>query len=785
MKTIISNQIYIENVNAITFAWIQDTLTVTNPTWATLKRIGKEDTIRFKHIPEKMNLYSIRGNITIVPFGVLSAIWTYIKDYPYELRFNDNGFMKCRNDKIAQPLFDYQEEAVQELIKQKGGLLSAACGAGKTQIGLELAHRIGRKFLWLTHTHDLLNQTLKRANYLYPNMKIGTITEGKVDIGEDGAIATVQTLANIDEELYKNEFDVVIVDECFPSGTKVSVKNGHKNIEDIKVGDEVLSFNHKTQQQEYKKVTHLFVKTSHNLTQVKIGDKMIVSTSNHPFYTQRGYVQAGDLKYGDYVLHNLWKSSNKKECFEKQMEPRKEKRKNLLFRGMCEKQNEKETVFFGRSEKSFIRKNEEDECFSSGFYKKTSRNEMEQSNERRKKYSKNDYNKRKEWNFSSTDKKSRWKWENKSVATNGCRLSNGKWDENNYGNANSYWANERTKKCISNMLQDRCCDSRIDDSNRGRWRKSQWKKSQRERYEENELFDWQRVESVSSFEQTSQEGHSGSVIVYNIEVEDNNNYFVDDILVHNCHHVSGSPTLMKYFSKIINKIPTRYKYGLTATPSRGDTMIKSMYAYIGCNKNGDFAPTYKIDKNKVNTLTAIHEKIDLETPESFEYLNTDGTYDYLKLIDFLSENPCRNATICKNIIELDKENRKQLVLCSRIEQCETLYNMLLNKGVKCELLVGKVSNKRREKILNADKDAWDVIVATFSLAKEGLDLPILDTLHLATPQKNKAIVVQSVGRIERVFEGKPQPIVYDYVDVNIPYCVSAYNKRKAQIKRRY
>ena len=76
--------------------------------------------------------------------------------------------------------------------------------------------------------------------------------------------------------------------------------------------------------------------------------------------------------------------------------------------------------------------------------------------------------------------------------------------------------------------------------------------------------------------------------VYNIEVNKNNNYFANNVLVHNCAHVAASPTQMKMFAKVISKIPARYKYGLTATPTRSDGMIKAMYCYIGTDKDGDF-----------------------------------------------------------------------------------------------------------------------------------------------------------------------------------------------------
>lgn len=68
------------------------------------------------------------------------------------------------------------------------------------------------------------------------------------------------------------------------------------------------------------------------------------------------------------------------------------------------------------------------------------------------------------------------------------------------------------------------------------------------------------------------------------------------------------------------------------------------------------------------------------------------------------------------------------------------------------------------------------LFASYRLAKEGLDIPRLDRLYLTTPQKDFAVIVQSVGRIARTFEGKANPLCYDYVD-DIDYLVNAYKQR--------
>jgi superfamily II DNA or RNA helicase len=90
-----------------------------------------------------------------------------------------------------------------------------------------------------------------------------------------------------------------------------------------------------------------------------------------------------------------------------------------------------------------------------------------------------------------------------------------------------------------------------------------------------------------------------------------------------------------------------------------------------------------------------------------------------------------------------------------------------------------VSKEERAEIFYRMRSGKEhVLIATYALAKEGLDIPNLDRLYLATPQKDYAIVKQSVGRIERSQPGKGQPIVYDFVDEKIGYCLGMAKKRK-------
>ena len=87
---------------------------------------------------------------------------------------------------------------------------------------------------------------------------------------------------------------------CFTAGTKVLTDEGEKNIEDLEVGDKVLSKNEVTGEQAYKEVTHLYRNDKEITYELTIGDQLIETTENHPFWVEgKGWVLAADLQVGD------------------------------------------------------------------------------------------------------------------------------------------------------------------------------------------------------------------------------------------------------------------------------------------------------------------------------------------------------------------------------------------------------------------------------------------------------------------------------------------------------
>ena len=90
---------------------------------------------------------------------------------------------------------------------------------------------------------------------------------------------------------------------CFVAGTKVKTENGFKNIEDIKIGEKVYSFNLDNNEIELKEVLELIHSSTKDTYKLTIGGKTVEMTSKHQVYiVDKGWTRAYNIKIGDMML---------------------------------------------------------------------------------------------------------------------------------------------------------------------------------------------------------------------------------------------------------------------------------------------------------------------------------------------------------------------------------------------------------------------------------------------------------------------------------------------------
>lgn len=250
----------------------------------------------------------------------------------------------------------------------------------------------------------------------------------------------------------------------------------------------------------------------------------------------------------------------------------------------------------------------------------------------------------------------------------------------------------------------------------------------------------------------------------------------DCVIVDECHRVAGTPTAVTQFSKVLNALAARHKYGLSATVHRADGMIAATNALLG-------DVVYEVPESAVaeKIMTVAVNPRPTGVGLSRDFLDTDGTIVYARLINHLTENAERNRLIVADLV--DNADHSCLILSDRLAHLALLMTSLPPKLMAQAVMVdGKMTSKKakrqRAKALEDMRQGTKrYLFATYTLAKEGLDIPRLDRLFLTTPQKDYTVVTQSIGRVARSCEGKGEPVAYDYVDEKMQYLVKTYKKR--------
>ena len=231
-----------------------------------------------------------------------------------------------------------------------------------------------------------------------------------------------------------------------------------------------------------------------------------------------------------------------------------------------------------------------------------------------------------------------------------------------------------------------------------------------------------------------------------------------------CHHISS-----EVFSNCLKKCTTLYSLGLSATMERKDGLTKVFKMYLGniCNEN-----MIKNNKNKDDVLVkAIDYKvIDDDEFNEIEY-DYRGNIKYSTMISKLSKYNYRNDFII-NVIEneLKINNKQQIILLAHNRNMlNYIYKSINEKNIAS---IGYYVGGMKENDLKLS-ESKQVILATYQMAAEGLDIKSLTTLILATP---KSDIVQAVGRILR--EKHSKPLIIDIIDSHDPF-LNQFNKRRS------
>ncbi len=671
------------------------------------------------------------------------------------------------------------------------GVICAPAGSGKTVIGLAITAMLGQPTLWITHTNPLAKQVIERINKFLPSLQdddIGMLGSGKWKMGNIFTVGMVQTLVRR-KDLHKimNNFGLVIVDECLPAETKISMLDGTlKDVSEVKNGD-ITTFG---------EVSNKFSRISDSLIVFRGSWGEIKGTPTHrlPFIPKQKLLlnkhinTFRKLKSSDVEISEMSKI-NKKDflliedsvCHTEKYEIGKEKARMLAIvacDGHIEKHLYCVQIGVKKDKKWFLKEMQTNCTFVDD-------NDIRISNCARGDLIIRNYSKKlisflhnyiesgKKVNLLIPDLLEYASYEDIKNYIQVVFDTEGGLNKNQITITMSmpkflYGIQHLLKKfgIVSRVVPIKAKKgyARLAISGYDAFLFYQKIGFSMERKQSTLL---EIVKKCTKFVRRVE--YNGIVYrcarvlkkrtvrgkVETFDFTTSKHFFVaNGVLSSNCHHTPSST-----FRKVVSQLNPYYLFGLTATPNRRDKLEKLMFQVIG-----DIFS--KISMKKVEKHGGVMmPKILYRTLDS-KVIESNQIQTILK--NNIINNEDRNLVIVQDIVREAMLGNYCIVVSDRKVHCEKLVELISAAWAKTGIATGDYNKKYVEEQVKRFEDGEiTVLVTTFALLGEGFDIAFLNRAFVAMPFRAENKVVQLIGRIQRTAEGKKDAVVYDYVDHNI------------------
>jgi superfamily II DNA or RNA helicase len=606
-------------------------------------------------------------------------------------------------------------------------LLESPTGTGKTEMAIAISEAAVRRkagpVLVVAPTDEIYGQMITRyqragwqvhADKAERHARPALAMEQALDGCKVVVVASLGTISIRDriERYPKDGWALPLMDECFPVGTLVD----GRPIETIKQGDLVRSYNHSTGRIERRPVVRTFQSAPAQLVTVHLSTgQRVVCTAGHPFfvghaYRPAAYLQHGDQIYGDARSDAMQGMRSQCQAAKHQGEPRThEERSDLLLRDLQENVGLSQALRDDGSNEPQARP-----WAHAGTQSDAQRSHTHEGVAQAQGHG--------AWAAGA-----RWQWQG-TDSDGGPAVSappNGLAIELRCGDQAA------TRQRLPNLLQTGHGTARNPaGGGGGRWEPCS-PGAACTGCQEDGVSPVAWVDRVEVHERRGSDGF-GSLCpgdrVYNIEVDGNHNYFVDGILVHNCHHAPAATW------QGVREYIDQPWLGLSATPER-EGMAKLWPNHVRAFENG--------------LMDAIAQG--WLVPFEAKYAAGMSQADYLAL---KSDDPEEVGQALPAAIATLQEalgQRQGIAFWPRTRAAKQAAKYLrsLPEEISARALVGGMPRDERSLALRQYAACTLRMLTLCQVGVEGLDVPPAAVLAIFQQTKIRTRIAQMVGRVLR------------------------------------
>ena len=260
------------------------------------------------------------------------------------------------------------------------------------------------------------------------------------------------------------------------------------------------------------------------------------------------------------------------------------------------------------------------------------------------------------------------------------------------------------------------------------------------------------------------------------------------VIVDECQHVVANPANAEMYNAVLGCLPAYYRYGLTATPQRADGLADTIHMILGgtlatvsqqelVDAGGTVLPAIQPVQTAFRYAPGAREAEHIDPNRLRRHMAADTSRTAL-IVRRLAPDLLAGHTCIALGSSLD--------MLARLEQALAADKRLQAAGILCRSINGSTRAAARAETLRELRDPDSPVrclLATYQLAKEGLDIPRADRLFLVQPVRDATAIQQAVGRIMRPAPDKTDALVYDFVDILVPTCKSQFSARKTVYRK--